>query len=560
MVLLALGAAGYAAYVAQEKLLEDGPNDPKLDVTNKAFIQLLKHEQELSALEYPISTITFFKGNYQQVAPILEKRSNRILQHNPWLTGCLAWKVNGDDANKDKGINPNVTENPTDKPNDSWESMQTQTAKPTRSMCIYYDENRDTLPSCTSTGCFQVLEPFVVPIHRSTPYQDILKNVQCMKVVLPPNYELIGKHDQPPFWKVTLIPDAETPGERFSLVVSMSHAVGDAHTFYKLYHMLNVTHCPLDDTTTVPTDSLQVPILPLDPDRCQDYPKALVQRVGSLREATYMQAAISKPPINLIEIRKETKVRKLFTINETFVRLLQTQQSNPDQLGTEDGPLFGQEVTQSGRILIDPPLSDAPATANETSKQVSTNSAITSWFFCTNEASIGLMLVNMRNRMHKPGSESVLAVPLGDCHAGNYVHPIIYTPMDYETPHLIQESLHHLKRCHPETPTELPRFRWDMTSSISVNWSSFYPPGTNVDEASGQDPRSLVEAELHLPLWGFPMDMFPNRVSLLHLFTAYPGRTTVNKRARVGAFVMCSEAAWKNIRASGIVDEVISDL
>jgi hypothetical protein len=82
----------------------------------------------------------------------------------------------------------------------------------------------------------------------------------------------------------------------------------------------------------------------------------------------------------------------------------------------------------------------------DTAAVVSANSIITSWFFNVTKPSLGLMAANMRNRLDGIGENDI----------GNYVHTILYTPVDYKTPALIQESLHHMRRCGSDPISTLP--------------------------------------------------------------------------------------------------------
>ena len=41
-----------------------------------------------------------------------------------------------------------------------------------------------------------------------------------------------------PLFKVSIIPDVDDPNNRYSVVVSMSHLLGDACTYYKIWNML----------------------------------------------------------------------------------------------------------------------------------------------------------------------------------------------------------------------------------------------------------------------------------------------------------------------------------
>jgi hypothetical protein len=89
---------------------------------------------------------------------------------------------------------------------------------------------------------------------------------------------------------------------------------------------------------------------------------------------------------------------------------------------------------------------------------VSANSIISSWFFKANEASVEVIIVNLRNRVD--------FYNVGSSHAGDYARPLVYTPADYNTPALIQESVANLRRCGPYCLAELASFKWNMTTYL----------------------------------------------------------------------------------------------
>jgi hypothetical protein len=77
MPFLIVIAAGYQAYAASEKAKE-AAYDPDINLEGKTAITLLKMEQQLSSMEMPLSSVTFFDGNYKDVVPYLESRVKEI--------------------------------------------------------------------------------------------------------------------------------------------------------------------------------------------------------------------------------------------------------------------------------------------------------------------------------------------------------------------------------------------------------------------------------------------------------------------------------------------------
>jgi hypothetical protein len=464
MPFLVVIAAGYTAYAANEKAKE-AAYDPDINLEGKTAIPLLLMEQRLSIVELPLSSVTFFDGNYKDAVPYLESRVREIEDKNLWLTGWLI-----------KDIDDHLN------------------------LKIFYDETG----SDRCKGTFEAYEPYVVPLKRDpSQYMHFAKNLGAMGAMIPKNSHLIGKNR--PFWKVSVIPDTDKPNERFALVLSLSHAVADIYTYYQLFHML-------DQEAIVES---------LDPKRVVDNAGLVKKKLGD-RESNYFYEAMSHPPIDLTESRDEPTIFKMFYVNEDW--------------------LLKMKGTRSRRrsSFFDP---DSMAAKPMTS-MVSANSIISSWFFKANEASIGLIMVNLRNRIE--------FLNVGSTHAGNYVHPIVYTPPDYDTPALIQESVTNLRRCGPYALAELPSFKWSMSTSVSTNWANFYSDEIFIDDG--------VKSHLHLPLIDLDaLKIIPSRVSMVMIFTASPTGLDGSER-RAGAIVMCRKSVWENkIKDCGIIDEMMFD-
>lgn len=458
MPFLVFVAAGYAAYVANEKA-EAAKYDEDINLEGKTAIPLMIMEQKLSILETPITTINFLDGNYKDVVPYLENRVNEIIKKNPWLAGWLIRDIHDDLKVK-----------------------------------IYFDESGED--GCK--GHFKAFEPFVIPLSRELSYKDYSKLLGAMDVLVPVSAALIGKNK--PFWRVTVVPDAEAPEERFALVVSMAHAVGDAITFYMLFNMLDQEKL----------------ILPLDAWRISDYRDQLIRQIGEV-EVDYIRHAVSQPLVDLTGTSDDRAVFKLFFVDEDWVL---------EHKGRRQS-VFQPDVLNGRSASV-----------------VSGNSILTSWFFNLNAASIGLLVVDLRSRIE--------GCAVGNTNAGNYVHTLPYTPSDYGTPGLIQESVKRLKRCGPGASEDLPKFGWDMTASMLVNWSNH-----NRDDIYLNDN---VKTQLHLPLVDSNfLERIPNRTSCLILFTAHPTGIDGSER-RLGAMVICRQTVWEKLQTTGIVEEMIADL
>jgi hypothetical protein len=454
VLLIAIGAA-FAAHVAVEKGKEAASIDPEIHLEGKKACSLLPMERELSVLELPIATVSFFDGSYKDAVADLSSRVDEILDKNPWLGGWLC---------RDKA-----------------DGFQLK---------LYYDPTGDDRCS----GHFEAFEPFVIPLGREkTPYKDYGKIIGAMGATIPNNEDLVGKNK--PLWKVSVIPDADRPDDRFALVVSMSHILGDAQTYYKIFGMLDQG----------------AKIEELNPDRPDNFQEATEEKLGK-REANYLRDAVSHPAIDFSK-SDDRNVVKMFYVDEDWILARKGRRAS----------VFG---------------------GDSMSTVVSANSILSSWFFKVNEASVGLIVVNLRNRLD--------CCPVGDWNAGNYIQTLSYTPIDYSTPGKIQLSLASLRRCGSDPPADLPAFRWNMTSSISVSWSNFFR-----EEISLHDD---ITQQLHLPVFDVEsLKTLPDRVSYINVFTACPSGINGSER-RAGAFVVCRESVWSTIKECGIVEAMIADI
>jgi hypothetical protein len=491
MPAFALILAGYAAYAKyeQSKLAK---YDDTIHLEGKSSIALLPSEQEMSILQYPICTIAFFEGDSAHVAPHLERRVSEILAANPWLSG---WLIR--DATDDYRVK------------------------------IYYDATLQDRCKGGGGHLEVVTEPFVpLPVTQN---KNEVRAFEALLVernlIVPNNYELIGRDR--PFWKVAVVPCLDDPRGKFALVVSMSHAAGDAHTYYQLFQMLDL------ESSVVALDANRVP-----------YREALeAMSDGKQSDAEYLAEATKHPLIDLSAATTggsgadDPIVMKTFFVDADWILDRKSERQSvfvtPDKIA---------EQIQGGE---ERPSRDAgfSSRSGKIATVVSLNSILTSWWFQLNGASIGLMAVNVRHRLD--------ACEVGDHHAGNYVTTIPYTPDDYRTPGRIQQSLRRLQRCGPDATKDLPPLSWKMTCSLSNDWSRWFR-----DELYLHDTVSL---KLHMPLWHTEfVASLPSRFSSLHMFTAQPEGIDGRER-RLGATVVCRRSVWDKVQASGVVDEMIVD-
>lgn len=345
---------------------------------------------------------------------------------------------------------------------------------------IYYDPTGTDKPK----GHFEVYDPFVIPISReNTSYEDYALRLEAMGATVASNTEITGKNK--PLWKVSIIPDSEDPSSRFALCVSMSHVLGDGYTYYMLFKML----------------ASGVSVECMNPVRVPNFEEAAIEKLGK-KEVDYLRNATRKPMLQFPPDKEDPMVFKVFELDNTWLKT----------------------TNQRRQSVLDGRSSDI----------VSTNSAISSWFYQLNEASVGLRAVNLRHRIG--GCE------VTDHHAGNYIHAIAYTPANYTSIGQIEESLETLKQ-RGEDP--LPAFSWSMTSSVSVSWDSFF-----------RDELVLaadIEQTLHLPLYNLnTLRVLPDRVSIVNTFTLRP-KNVNNATRTIGVLVQCRKSVSEKMMKCGVV-------
>jgi hypothetical protein len=179
-------------------------------------------------MEAPIHTISFFEGNYKEIAETLHQRIQDILFINPWLGGWIC--------------------------------------KEKKELKLFYDDTSVK----RAPGTFTLYEPGQISLSKDTPYIEYEEILCSMSIKVPKNHDLLGKNEA--LWRISIIPDAVAPEERFALVASMSHIAGDA--------------CDML--------SPQAAIVALDPECQQDVMDQLAQKMGA-EEMTHMTKVISNP-------------------------------------------------------------------------------------------------------------------------------------------------------------------------------------------------------------------------------------------------------------------------
>ena len=385
--------------------------------------RILLSEWELANLHLPpVTTVTFYPG----AAPVafLEERVAEILGKNPWLGGRLVKKCTPDGVlglSYSKGAEP------------------AQLAKRHFSVlardetCLTLDMNYERL--------VRTIAPIQAP--RSKPATD--KDQPLFKVtVVPVEGDAIASGDLPLQSQVTL--------PAFALVVSMNHTLGDGHTYYRLYGMLDA----------------DAEVEALEPTRVPGFEAAKVGVIGKPESAMLTSAGFGLGIVGTYLIGKWTR---------RPAQNICVHSLDPDWVSGEKA-----RAKEEGKAPF-----------------ISTNDALSSWFFREMKCDVNLMLVNLRNR-----EPSILG--LGDTHAGNYEANVPYFPGDVESASLIRQSIRdpdggfRARRAgSPQTPILSFGTLLKNRAAIITNWAGFYEDvHFKADESSGDAQRQ--SPQLHLPI------------------------------------------------------------
>jgi len=303
-----------------------------------------------------------------------------------------------------------------------------------------------------------VYKPGDVGFSLSMPYEML---VHCLLPVQCARSKPATDQDEPLF-KVAVIPieseittdNQSTPLQQaitlpgFALVVSMNHTLGDGHTYYKLYGML----------------SADTDVEALDPVRVADFEKAKTEVIGEKENAMFTSAGLG------------------LGIMGTYVGAKVTRRGPQNvSIHTVDPAWVSQEKAKAKQEGLVP--------------FVSTNDALTSWFFREMKSDMNIMVANFRSR--KP---SILN--LTEHHAGNYEANVPYYKGDVETPALIRQSIRNADgkfraRRAGLPPTEIPKFLTLLrnNSTIITNWATFYR-----DVVLQDNETHPYNPKLHLPI------------------------------------------------------------
>jgi hypothetical protein len=546
MALTLLIAGAYAGYIAQQRA-EMAKYDESIHLEGKTKVQLLMGER-MDILEIPLTCLNWFEGDYRKVVPHLRQRMDEILKKNPFLGGWLI-------LDKDDNVALTLFYDQTGQDlNNKDKIFQVYEPNHENDQGAGEDISEDA-PLMSGESEHKPKLAGKLALTPRTSYKDMSQQLRQAGAMLPLQHELVGKDS--PLLRVSIIPDAQQPTERFALVVTMAHALGDSHTLYKIVHMLDVAK-GYAQKLIVERDHAA-------PNRARD-------KMG--KDAfEFLTTALKNPPIDMTEKRNEPTVMKVFHIKESWF-------TKKDRRARR-GSVFAEVATDYQE-------------QDSGSSSISQNSILASWFFNLAASDIAFVGLNLRDRLD--------GCLVSDFHAGNYVAGIPYTPADYATPELVERSVATLKRSSCEQ--ELPPFRWNNSASIALNWAHRFqtklqllPHGEGACDHLSH--IVLFDAEI--------LQKVPGRLSLCYMFTsalADPGVSNkgegveitlddspssmeeiaakvadqleggdadeagdgaeedalMNGRGkRAGLLVVCRQSVWDEIEKSGIVDEMIDD-
>lgn len=241
-----------------------------------------------------------------------------------------------------------------------------------------------------------------------------------------------------PLFKVTLI--EIVPHCKYALVVSMSHVLGDGHTFYNIYSML---------------------------DKSAEVRALIATRQHSFEPITW-QATGGKV---------STWLQSPFVLWGFFQNLLWRRLPRTSVFSIDS-----QVVSALKQAYIE--RYSNSSSSNKGGAFISTNDILTSWFFSLCRSSFGLMAVNFRNRH----------ADFTDQHAGNYEIVTLFSRSDFAKPEYIRSSLKNYRSLSDSVPNVLETLL--MNVSIISNWASLYKHIELSDEC-----KHLVHYPLLNPGW-----------------------------------------------------------
>mmetsp|Transcript_21447 Transcript_21447/g.44730 ORF Transcript_21447/g.44730 Transcript_21447/m.44730 type:complete len:449 (-) Transcript_21447:67-1413(-) len=407
---LAVGLLACTAATLFWRWYDEGRPKPADDL-DEIVVELLPIEKILAGrnAHNPTSVLTWFHGDYAKVMESLRERASKILQANPWLAGRIV----------------------------------TRKGEP----ILVYKANPDL------GGYFDVNEPSSL-LARDDPLSQLGGKLADLCVQFGPTS---------PEWKIVVIPCHKSPTKSFAVIMSMSHALADGHTFYRILNML------LDSEEEI--EALNV-------NRIMETEQQQIAALGGEAEYKFLQ----QPGfiVNCIYGALHSVFTNTKTVNHIYT--------------------VNQEAMEAAKKIA--------AQEDKHVQFVSTNDVITSWFLQNCRCKHGLMALNFRGKLDGH-TES---------HAGNYENVVFFRADDSASPALIRKSI----TTGNNSPTfqrrvtvndPMPNF-WTMASgsiAIITNWASFAKPCLIKD----------CEEDIQVPLYDLAK-LIPSTMAIAVIFRAGP--------------------------------------
>mmetsp|Transcript_587 Transcript_587/g.1101 ORF Transcript_587/g.1101 Transcript_587/m.1101 type:complete len:446 (-) Transcript_587:1136-2473(-) len=352
-----------------------------------------------------MSTLTWFLGDCEKATGMLQKRADLILDANPWLAGRVR-KYNGEYT------------------------------------LIY--------PKVASVDDYFMVKPNL--LSREIPLQELGAKLAD---------HLLKTGPTEPLWKVSIYPCSSSTN-RFAVVVSMSHVVGDGATFFRIQNML------LNQSNSI--ESLELT-------RIHTTEEQQIEALGGKEE--YGVLSSTGFIVNCIGgvLRAVWNKKRYGAISRIYL------------------------VDKEGMEKV---KRDAVAGKSTTPAFVSSNDVLTSWFLQNCNCQHGFMALNFRGRLEGHT----------DHHAGNYENVIFYRKEDSGSPILIRKSiLSDVYKRQVTTDEPMPSF-YEMatsTNAICTNWASF----SSLCQLEG------CEDEIQIPLYNVAA-LLPSTMAIGLVFRAGP--------------------------------------
>jgi hypothetical protein len=463
-----------------------------------------------------VSTLTWYHGEFAVAANKLQARLVALVCANPWLAGHIL---------RQRGTNY---------------------------LAFKSAGNDEAALAKAARALFILVPPEQSPLSRDTPV------IQATSILRDAGYTCQCTLNQPVFL-VTILPCRTNPTTKFAMVVSMSHVVGDGHTFYSLYNYLVGTDDARgnsDEQGTFTTDECSLPTLQVErittslqqigqvilDHQTKDDPKEKQKRLSNIpREPLLAQSPAFLLPTVLSVIaakaqqvlsRIVAKVRQVLSLFVGKVRQgLHSSGSDAYAVTLRYCLLDSVAIQSLKKQAMDQRITADESSANgctsPTDSFVSTNDVFTSWFMLNSGCRHGFMAVNLRGRLS--GHESH--------HAGNYITVVYHRiPLDCATPFLIRSSIEPL--CRTITSSIPPSHWLGGGAAFATTWVTFATARVTL----GENCRE----ELHVPLFGTPLNEHPPNIVMGYIFRARGdqlGMFLVGTRSKLNGLDPCPFAS-----------------